>query len=365
MSAPRAPTDASSEHRQTFACFGSECSVIVADGRAEEAAGAVALARQRLLDWHEQFSRFQPGSELSRLNHDLRATVPVSSLMRRIVGAGVRAAQMTGGLVDPTLGEQIERAGYASHLEGSGIPLELALALAPPRAPAGPDPAARWRQLAADRRAGTVTRPPGVKLDPGGIAKGVFADELASLLADAGAFVLDCAGDIRLGGSSGVRREVHVASPFDGSTVHTFSLAAGGVATSGIGRRSWLAVDGGPAHHLLDPSTGRPAFTGVVQVTALAPTATEAEVLAKAAILSGPDGAQRWLGHGGVVVLEDGSRRVLDPRRARPAGRWAYNPSSAQGTTTASSSGESRATTYSAASVSDAFSSTCVSLGGT
>ena len=75
--------------------------------------------------------------------------------------------------------------------------------------------------------------------------------------------------------------------------------------------RSWLTRDGRPAHHLLDPGTGRPAFTGVVQATALAPTATEAEILAKAALLSGPEGAQKWLRHGGVLVFEDGTHRVI------------------------------------------------------
>jgi thiamine biosynthesis lipoprotein len=105
-----------------------------------------------------------------------------------------------------------------------------------------------------------------------------------------------------------------VESPFDGSILHTFALADGGVATSGIGRRSWTAADGRPAHHLLDPATGLPAFTGVVQVTALAPTAIEAEVLSKAALLSGPDGAERWLPHGGVVVPDDGRFFVVPPR---------------------------------------------------
>jgi len=51
-----------------------------------------------------------------------------------------------------------------------------------------------------------------------------------------------------------------------------------------------------------------------VQATALARTALEAEVAAKAAVLSGPDDAPRWLRHGGVAVLEDGSYRVFDPR---------------------------------------------------
>jgi thiamine biosynthesis lipoprotein len=80
---------------------------------------------------------------------------------------------------------------------------------------------------------------------------------------------------------------------------------AGGVATSGIDRRCW---EGG--HHLLDPSTGRPAYTGLVGATALAPTAVEAEARAKAAVLSGPEGGRDWLTeHGGFLFLESGEVR--------------------------------------------------------
>ncbi len=106
---------------------------------------------------------------------------------------------------------------------------------------------------------------------------------------------------------------MRVASPFSGAVLHTFHVADGGVATSGISRRSWLDARGRPAHHLLDPATGRPAFTGVVQATALAPTALEAEVLAKAAVLSGPDAAPGRLPHGGVIVHEDGGHEVVAP----------------------------------------------------
>jgi len=301
------------EHRDTFACFGSRCTVIVADPDSGAAAGAVASARRRLLDWHEQFSRFVPGSELTRLNQDPRETVPVSPLMRRVVEAAVRAAGATGGLVDPTLLGELEQAGYAAHFEGDGIPLAGALARAPARRPGGPGAEARWRLVRTDRRTGTVTRPPGVRIDPGGIAKGVFADELAVQLAAYEAVVVDCGGDLRLGGTDAPPREVHVASPFDDAIMHTFVLRSGGVATSGIGKRSWVGGDGRVAHHLLDPGTGTPAFTGVVQVTALAPTATEAEALSKAALLRGPAEAGGVLVHGGVIVLDDGSFVVLDP----------------------------------------------------
>jgi FAD:protein FMN transferase len=303
------------EQRDTFACFGSRCTVIVADGRVADAWAAVAQVRRRLLEWHGQFSRFETGSELTRLNDATEETVAVSPMMRRVVEAALGAARATGGLVDPTLVSEIERAGYDSHFEGEGLPLGVALALAPDRAAAAPGPDARWRHVMTDRRGGTVTRPPGVRIDPGGIAKGVFADELASLLSGYDAFVVDCCGDMRLGGRLSLTREVHVASPFDESVLHTFGVASGGVATSGIGRRSWLDRDGRPAHHLLDPASGRPAFTGVVQATALAPTAIEAESLSKAALLSGPARAEQILVHGGAIVLEDGNFVVLETAR--------------------------------------------------
>jgi thiamine biosynthesis lipoprotein len=303
------------EQRDAFACFGSRCTVIVADRQVADARAAVAQARRRLLEWHGQFSRFQRGSEMTRMNEAAEETVAVSPMMRRVVEAAVNAARATGGLVDPTLVSEIERAGYESHFDGEGLPLGVALALAPDRAPAAPAPDANWLHVRTDRRAGTVARPPGVRIDPGGIAKGVFADELASLLSGYEAFVVDCGGDMRLGGRLALARDVHVASPFDESILHTFAVASGGVATSGVGRRSWLDRDGRPAHHLLDPASGRPAFTGIVQVTALAPTAIAAESLSKAALLSGPARAERVLVHGGAIVLEDGNFVVLEPAR--------------------------------------------------
>ena len=303
----------------TFPCFGSTCAVVVDAGDDEAAAhDAVAAARSRLLDWHDAFSRFIPTSELSRLNADPRSEVPVSPLMGRLVEAIADAAAQTGGLVDGTLLREIETAGYRGDL-GRPLPLSLALRLAPRRRPARPSRDASWRRIAFDRSSGTVRRPPGVALDSGGLAKGLFADVIAETLGDHPAFAVECAGDLRLGGAGGLDRPVAVQSPFDGSVLHTFALTAGGVATSGIGRRSWLDARHAPAHHLLDPATGRAAFTGVVQATAIAPTALQAEVRAKAAVLSGPAGARSWLPDGGVIVADDGGFEVIAPTgRERP-----------------------------------------------
>jgi FAD:protein FMN transferase len=299
----------SGEAIDSFACFGSTCSVrVIGDG----ARLAVAGSRRRLLAWHDRFTRFSPDSELSRLNADPRAAVPVSPIMARFAQSVVDAGRWSGGLVDATLLDDLETAGYVGDVDGE-LPLATAVALAAEERPAGPSASAAWRAIRVDLARGLVRRPPGLRLDSGGLVKGLLADALTTRLARYASFAVDCAGDVRLGG---LPRPVHVASPFDGAVLHTFELTDCGVATSGIGRRSWLDAAGRPAHHLIDPSTGRPAFTGVVQATAIAPTALEAEVRAKAAVLSGPLDARAWLPHGGVVVLDDGAVEVVEVSQA-------------------------------------------------
>ncbi len=302
------------EASDRFACFGSSCSVFVAgDGEERTAREAVALARRELQAWHVRFSRFLAHSEPSVLNADPRRTVPVSPLMARLAHAVHVAGHRSRGLVDATLLDELETAGYALDYAALGQPiaLERALELAPARKPATARGArAGWSRLEVDLERGTVARPRGLRIDSGGIAKGLFADVLAQRLACHASFAVVCAGDLAIGGSAAPAREVRVESPFEKSTLHTFRVRRCGVATSGIGRRSWLGADGSPAHHLLDPSTGLPAFTGVVQVTALATSALEAEVRAKAALLSGPENAPSWLADGGVIVLDDGSHLV-------------------------------------------------------
>ncbi len=97
--------------------------------------------------------------------------------------------------------------------------------------------------------------------------------------------------------------------PLTGGVAHTFRVRAGGVATSGVDARLWERDGGEFAHHLIDPATATPAWTGLIAATALAPTALEAEALAKAALLLGPaaGGALLRARYGGVVVHDDGA----------------------------------------------------------
>lgn len=304
-----------SEVRRTFECFGGLVNLSVFGPRSMEPERAAAAAEARLLAAHQRLSRFLPTSELSRLNRDPRAKVPAEPLMLRLASAVREAGELTGGLVDATLLGEIEAAGYRDSMQGlhgTGRPAEPEAAAAP----AGPSPAPSWAKLSVDWRAGVIERPPGVRIDSGGIAKGLLADEIARTLAGFPAYAVDCCGDARIGGTGGRRRTIRVEDPFGGEPICSLEVSDGGVATSGITRRRWEGAGGAPAHHLLDPATGKPAFTGVVQATALAPSAFLAEAHAKWALLSGPELAPSRLPYGGVLVLAGGQVERVAPRAA-------------------------------------------------
>jgi FAD:protein FMN transferase len=276
---------------------------------------AAAEARALLEALDRTWTRFDDGSDLNRLSRDPRAEAPAGEHVLALVRAGAWAGRVSGGLVDMTLGAQIAQAGYATDWTGDPAPLQEALAAAPPRAAAAPDPAARWQALGADRRAGTVRTPRGALLDSGGLGKGLAADLVARRLAGL-RFIVDVGGDLALGHGGGGPHDVLVAHPLTGAVAHRLRVAGGGVATSGIHRRLWTDGAGAPVHHLLDPATGRPAWTGLLAVTAVGRTALEAETLAKAALLRGPRGARPTLAaQGGVVVHEDGAVEVIPALR--------------------------------------------------
>jgi FAD:protein FMN transferase len=279
--------------------------------------------RDFVLQFGRRLSRFIPDSELTALNVDSREVVPASALLRAAVSAGLWAAERSGGLVEPTLVRAIERAGYVASLDSaSPASLEEALAAAPPRRAARPDPRSCWRHFAVVDEACTVARPPGLMFDTGGTGKGLCADAVARRLGAYTRYLVDCGGDIAVGGVGAQLEpyEIAIEHPLTGQSIGSIRLGRGGIATSGLNVRIWRRADGAFAHHLLDPSTGQPAWTGLVGVTALGGSALEAETLSKMALLSGPRGARPVLAEqGGVIVHDAGEVEAIGPIGGRTA----------------------------------------------
>jgi thiamine biosynthesis lipoprotein len=271
-----------------------------------------AAIRTIFEDVEATLTRFRPESELCRLNADPRRAVPASPLLRHFALAVRSAGARSGGLVDATLLAPLERQGYTASRAGvAPAGLDEALAAAPPRRAARPAPARAHAGVGVDED-GRIVRPAGVRLDSGGIGKGMAADLAAIAVPSGIRFAISCGGDVALGGASAAPWEVAVHSARSGAPVHLLRVRAGGVATSGISSRLWRRADGTFAHHLLDPSTGEPAWTGLVAVTAVGATTGEAEVLAKTALLSGPERARTLVARrGGVLQHDDGRVEIV------------------------------------------------------
>ncbi len=299
------------EHDLLFHAMGSDVRLMVGAPLMRQAptpGEAAERERRYVQDFAVRLSRFRQDSELCALNADPREAVSVSPLLAAAVQAGLWAAQRSGGLVDPTLGDAIAQVGYSRSLDGETPPsLEEALAAAPARRPARPRPDRRWRQVTVTER--IVRRPPRLAIDTGGVGKGLCADAVAHRLSGYSRCVVDCGGDLAIGGVGAQLQpyEVEVEHPLTGETVRTIRVSAGGVATSGLNVRLWRTAEGGFAHHLLDPESGAPAWTGLIGVTALGGSALEAETLSKTALLLGPLGARGVLAeHGGLIVYDSG-----------------------------------------------------------
>ncbi|HYF27180.1 MAG TPA: FAD:protein FMN transferase, partial [Baekduia sp.] len=296
--------------------MGTTGRLVVAHGGAPaEAAAALGAAQRLIADLAARLTRFDPASDLERLNDDPRHAVPVGPALAGALAAAVRAHRASGGLVDAGLGAALRDAGYDR--------THAALPAPPPPLPGPCRPAAPGTlglaRVRVDLARCVVHRPPGLRVDLGGIAKGLAADRAAAIVAPFPRALVDLGGDLRATGTAAAQlpQEVRVAHPLRRDRpAALLVLADGAAATSCTVARAWCDRRGRRTHHLLDPSTGGCARTGLVQVTAVAATALDAERLAKQALLLGPAAGSALLrAHdGGVLVREGGGVEEVPAR---------------------------------------------------
>jgi thiamine biosynthesis lipoprotein ApbE len=276
------------------------------------AAGALARARAavegELAAVDRACSRFRSDSELSRVNARTGRAVSVDPLLIEAISVALRAAALTDGDVDPTLGRALELAGYDRDWQllapSRGEPRPTATVTARVRA--------GWRAVELDRSRATVRVPAAVKLDLGATAKAWAADRAAAAAALAGG----CGALVSLGGDIATAGE----PPREGWQIHVtddhrsdasapgqrISIRSGGLATSSTAVRRW-SHEGHTMHHIIDPATGAPVETRWKTVSVAAASCTDANIATTAALVRGAD-APGWLAGLGLPA------RLLDWR---------------------------------------------------
>jgi thiamine biosynthesis lipoprotein len=225
--------------------------------------------------------------------------VPVSELLAEAIAVALRAARLTDGDVDPTVGDAMSAIGYDRDfalLPAAGPPVKLTVRAVP-----------GWRQVQLDEPSRQLTLPAGVRLDLGATAKAWAADRSAARLATSlgGGVLVGLGGDIAVAGDppdGGWRIRVQDVTgrpedPPPGPSA-VVAIHGGGLATSSTTARRWRR-GGDVLHHILDPRTGLPAPVYWRTVSVAAATCADANTASTAAIIRGPK-ALDWLSSRGL-----------------------------------------------------------------
>jgi FAD:protein FMN transferase len=307
-----------------FAAFGSTAVVVASDGDGLPA--AVDAVRVTVDAFDLACSRFREDSELWALNRAGGRPIRVSALLLEAVVAGVRAAVLTDGDVDPTLGEALIALGYDRDfdlgLDGRGVRAAGGTSgAAPSKRAVAFTSIAGWRTIRIDLDAGRVGLGQGVSLDLGATAKALAADHAAAAAADAGGcgVLVSIGGDIATAGPvppEGWRVRVtddHRAG-IDAAG-QWITIRSGGLATSSTTVRRWRS-GGATVHHLLDPSSRLPVSSRWRTVSVAAATCLDANIASTAAVVRG-ERAPAWLESLGLP-----SRLVSDGGLVRHVAGW-------------------------------------------
>ncbi|WP_406731440.1 FAD:protein FMN transferase [Streptomyces sp. NBC_01794] len=272
-----------------FPALGTMAALLVTAPSALPAAAAALRAELATVDL--TCSRFRPDSELARVNLGAGTPTTVSEHFAEALQAALRAARLTDGAVDPTVGSAVIALGYdrtfASLHPDDARPLPVAR------------PAPGWQRIAFDPRTRRLRLPPHTRLDLGATAKALTADRAARRAAAATGcgILVSLGGDLATAGPApegGWRialaddhaRPVTVQGP-------AVAVTVGALATSGVRVRTWRR-GGRTVHHIVDPATGEPAAPVWRTVTVAAATCVDANTASTAAIVLG-DRAVDWL----------------------------------------------------------------------
>lgn len=233
----------------------------------ERRTDAIRAAEETIRDLEVCLSRTEEGSAVSLLNRE--GTLELGELGEELIpllAAAEAYRSATGGAFDITVAPVAAAWGFAGG-DGYRVP-----------APAELESLLEKVDGSAVRVEGrTVTLGPGQSVDLGGIAKGYAADKLAALLrkSEIPRAMISLGGNVLAWGDrpDGTAWRVGVQDPARPDDPNGFAgilhLKNAFAVTSG-GYQRYFEEDGKRYHHIIDPSTGCPADSGLTSVTVVA-----------------------------------------------------------------------------------------------
>ena len=230
----------------------------------------------------QQMSTWKPESDLCRLNNaPLGEFIALPPLMAKVLGQGLQIEAMTQGAFDMNVGTEVAASGFGA---SAGQPV----------VENRNERRSASQSLDLQENLLLVRKLLPVNLDLSGIAKGFGVDELARCLERAGiqSYLVGIDGEMRAKGRKpdGDCWAVALERPVDGvrEVMGVVELENQAIATSGD-YRHFRIVDGKRISHTIDPRTGLPLSNDVASVSVIAPNCMEADALATALMVMGPE----------------------------------------------------------------------------
>jgi len=307
--------------------MGTVLEVTLVSDRPEEARRQIARAFERVLALDAQLTRFDPRSELSRLNQSAgQGPQTVGRDLAAVLARSIEGTQLTRGAFDVTVGPLVALWIRAAHRDRAPSAEEITRELAHVGA----------TRIRISGSAAVDLPDPGMRVDLGGVAKGYALDRVAAQLHatgfDTALVQLGESSTWALGappGEPGWRLGLRGASG-DVEGVVLLRDRAFSVSSS-LGQ--WSEIGGRRYGHVIDPRDGR-ALTRTAQAAVVSGDATLAEILSTALVVLGPDQGLEV-----VEGLDDVEARYLDESgEERTSSGWqqatryrAFGPGGAEG----------------------------------
>lgn len=272
---------------------------LTAYGSSAEA--ALEQAQERIRELENLWSVTDEHSEIYAANHSGGETVTISEDTADLVRYALDMAERTGGALEPTLYPVLTAWGFTTDSFRLPVREELDRLLE----------TVDYTRISLQDTALTV--PDGMQLDLGAVGKGYAADETAAVLRENGvkSALLDFGGNILTIGTKpdGSPWRVGVRDPDSEGNLGVLELTGQGVSVSGGYEKYFVGEDGERYWHILDPATGAPAHSGLVQTAVVSDESKRCDALSTALFVMGLDQAvQYWREHQDfemVLLAED------------------------------------------------------------
>jgi len=262
--------------KRTQVALGTFVDIEVRDRPGLDANRAITVAFQEVQRIHREFSPFNEFGPLWRINRGTKETVPISRELYDLLLVCDTIHENTAGAFDPAMEALFRTWRIRENKPAIPSAEEVAAAVA----------LSGWRNISLNDKP-EISRPPGVEISFGAIAKGYAVDRMIEKLKEQGIenALVNAGGEIRALGKDWVVGIRHPSIPEE--LVRTINLSGMAVATSGD-YEQYTENEGTRYHHILDPATGYPA-EGCSSVTVIAGSCIEADAYATGIFVLGPE----------------------------------------------------------------------------